>query len=248
MTRPLVIAHRGASHDAPENTLAAFRLAWEQGADAIETDLRLSADGMPVCIHDADGRRTLGDRRVVRDILWSDLATRDAGSWKASHWSSARVCSLPEILAESPADRRLFLELKEGGELPAACARAVRASSVSLDAITFIAFEEAVVTAVKRLLPKCRALWLSKNYRSGAAGGASLSAKVREMGIDGVDLEFGSRLDADLVKELQSRHFSTVTYTVNDAASIRRCAALGLDGLTTDRPADALRWLADISA
>ena len=57
---PLLIAHRGASHEAPENTLAAFRLAWEQGADGIEGDFYLSKDGRIVCIHDKDTKRTAG--------------------------------------------------------------------------------------------------------------------------------------------------------------------------------------------
>ncbi len=248
MSRPLVIAHRGASHDAPENTLAAFLLAWEQGAEAVETDLRLCADGTPVCIHDADARRTLHDHRRIRDLSLEDLARMDAGSWKSPRWASARVCTLAALLSENPSNRHLVLELKEGGDLPAACSRAVRASSVPLEAITLIAFDEAVITAVKNLLPECRALWLTKDYHAGTPGGAKLAAKIREMGIDGVDLEYGSRLDAGLVAELQSRRYSVVTYTVNDAQSLRRCAEIGLDGITTDRPADAIRWLAEISA
>ena len=62
-----LIAHRGASHDAPENTLAAFRLAWEQGADGIEGDFRLSRDGEIICLHDATTRRTAGIDLVVAD-------------------------------------------------------------------------------------------------------------------------------------------------------------------------------------
>lgn len=248
MSPPLVIAHRGASHDAPENTLVAFRLAWEQGADAVETDLRLCADGTPVCIHDADGRRTLKDRRRVRDLSLADLAGTDAGSWKSPRWSTARVCPLSELLAENPPDRRLVLELKEGGDLPASCAQIIRASPVPLETITLIAFDEAVITAIKNHLPECRALWLTKNYHAGAAGGEALATKAREMGIDGVDLEFGQRLDTGLVAELHSRGFSIVTYTVNDPESVRRCAAVGVDGMTTDRPANTIRWLADISA
>lgn len=62
---PFIVAHRGASHDAPENTLAAFELAWEQGADAIEGDFHLTQDGHIVCLHDKDTKRTAGKKLVV---------------------------------------------------------------------------------------------------------------------------------------------------------------------------------------
>ena len=80
---PMITAHRGASHDAPENTLAAFRLAWDQNADAIEGDFRLSADGEIVCIHDADTRRTCGVQLVVAETPFTSLRDLDYGRWKA---------------------------------------------------------------------------------------------------------------------------------------------------------------------
>ncbi|MFM1902441.1 MAG: hypothetical protein RLZZ440_341, partial [Planctomycetota bacterium] len=75
----LITAHRGASYDAPENTLAAFRLAWEQGADAIEADFRLTSDGQIVCVHDADTERVAGVRHVVAETPLAELRALDAG-------------------------------------------------------------------------------------------------------------------------------------------------------------------------
>src|SRR5262245_58873165 len=77
-----LIAHRGASHDAPENTLASVQLAWEQGADAVEVDVHASRDGRIVVIHDASTRKTAGVRGWVRERSWSELSALEVGRWK----------------------------------------------------------------------------------------------------------------------------------------------------------------------
>src|SRR5205085_3299316 len=89
---PLIVGHRGASADAPENTLAAFRLAWEQGADAIEMDLRLTRDGRIVVFHDEDLRRVAGTKNKVKveDLTSEELARFDVGSWKGERWEGER--------------------------------------------------------------------------------------------------------------------------------------------------------------
>lgn len=76
------VAHRGASFDAPENTLIAMKQAWEQGADAIELDLWLSKDGRVVVCHDADTGRTGGVKRKIADQTWAELQQLDVGAWK----------------------------------------------------------------------------------------------------------------------------------------------------------------------
>src|SRR5215510_13176508 len=77
-----VVAHRGASEDAPEHTLAAYRRAIEDGADALECDVRLTADGHLVCVHDRRVNRTSNGRGAVSALELADLATLDFGSWK----------------------------------------------------------------------------------------------------------------------------------------------------------------------
>ena len=94
---PQIIAHRGASADAPENTLAAFRLGWEQDADGIEGDFRLSADGRIVCIHDDDTQRVAGSRLVVSETSYNDLHALDVGRWKGEQWRGERIPSLAEV-------------------------------------------------------------------------------------------------------------------------------------------------------
>ena len=102
----LIIAHRGASADAPENTLAAFRLAWQQGADGIEGDFRLTSDGRIVCFHDDDTARVAGISLIVEETPLTKLRTLDVGAWKGKPWQGERIASLEEVLAEVPAGKQ----------------------------------------------------------------------------------------------------------------------------------------------
>ena len=101
----LVIAHRGASGHAPENTLAAFRKAVSLGAPFIETDLQLSRDARFVAIHDATVDRTTGGRGAVHDLTLAELRRLDAGSWFGSEYAGERLPTLDEIL-EFAKDRK----------------------------------------------------------------------------------------------------------------------------------------------
>ena len=102
-----IIAHRGASFDAPENTLAAFRLAWEQGADGIEGDFMLTADGQIVCFHDLDTQRVAGEMRVVKESTLAELQALDVGRWKGDRWRGERIASLDDVLAVIPQGKQL---------------------------------------------------------------------------------------------------------------------------------------------
>src|SRR3954451_4899727 len=111
---PLLIAHRGESQLAPENTLAAFQLAWSSNDDAIEMDVHLTSDGRVVVCHDDDTVRTTGGRAkcVIRDSTADELRTLDVGSWKDPRYAGERIPLLAEVLSTMPAGKRAFVELK----------------------------------------------------------------------------------------------------------------------------------------
>ena len=241
MNRPLIIAHRGASHDAPENTSAAFRLAWEQGADAIETDLRLTADGVIVGIHDVHGHRTLHDPRYIRSLTLAELQTFDAGAWKHQRWKDERVLALREIVTSLPDGKKLVLELKEDVTVQLV----KELSTAPRNRIVLIAFSDKIIAEAKRLLPECCALWLFNDYASvpKKQRGTFLATRVQKLGIDGVDLRHEYRLTAEIVEPLRAAGRTIFTYTINHASAARRCLKLGVDGITTDRPVQVRRWL-----
>src|SRR5690606_17417748 len=113
------VAHRGASYTAPENTLAAFDLAWQEGADGVEGDFRLTADGHIVCMHDANTERTAGQRLVVAESTLVELKSLDVGTWKHARYADERVPTLAEVLDTVPDGKLFFVELKTGPEIVA---------------------------------------------------------------------------------------------------------------------------------
>lgn len=115
----LVVAHRGASYDAPENTLAAFRLAWDQHADAIEGDFYVTKDQQIVCIHDKTTKRIAPqqpDLSIANSTL-EELQKLDAGSWKHPRYAAERIPTLKEVLGTVPEGKQIFVEIKCGPEI-----------------------------------------------------------------------------------------------------------------------------------
>ncbi|GBD10437.1 Glycerophosphodiester phosphodiesterase [bacterium HR23] len=110
--RPVVVAHRGAMAYAPENTLAAYTLALQQGAEAIELDVHLSQDGVPVVIHDHTLERTTNGKGLVGDHTFAELRALDAGGWFGSAFAGQRILALGEVLAWAQGRIYLKIELK----------------------------------------------------------------------------------------------------------------------------------------
>ena len=129
-----IVAHRGASFDAPENTVAAIKLAWEQKADAAEFDVFLSKDGKIVVIHDADTKRTAGVDRKVADTTLEELRKLDVGKWKDAKFAGEKIPTLEEMLATVPAGKRVFIEVKCGPEIVPELDRVLKASEAQAGA------------------------------------------------------------------------------------------------------------------
>src|SRR5258705_3012033 len=151
----LVIAHRGASGNAPENTLAAFRKAIALGASFIETDLQLSRDAHFVAIHDATVNRTTNGQGAVHDIALADLRKLDAGSWFGSEFARERIPTLEEILEFSKKNDVVFyLEIKPGGSWGGehALIGSLRESE-EIPRTVVISFDPSIVLSVRKIEP-----------------------------------------------------------------------------------------------
>ncbi len=123
--RPIVVAHRGASRYAPENTLTAFDLAIEHGADAVELDVRVTGDGGLVVIHDERLGRTVGDMRLVSQVTTDEVTSLDAGSWLNAKFKGDLVPLLEEALETLRGRAAVLVEIKDGGELGTYAAREI---------------------------------------------------------------------------------------------------------------------------
>lgn len=241
---PAIIGHRGASYDAPENTLAAICLGFDQGADFVEVDLRLTADKQIVLLHDGDTKRTAGLDKKVSDQTLIELRTLDAGSYKGAKWKDERIPTLAEALVAVPAGKGIFLELKAGPEIVPPLADALKNTRLTPEQSVIIAFDYAAITEAKRILPQYKAYWLVAFKLADDGSWTPAPEKVIDQArgkVDGLNLKAGPAINANLVKQANSAGLSVYTWTVNDPNLAQQMTAAGVLGITTDRP----RWLRD---
>lgn len=234
-----IVAHRGSSDEAPENTLAALRLGYEQ-ADACELDIHLSKDGHVVVLHDASTKRTAGLDKPVAQQTLAELRTLDAGKWKGERFADERIPTLAEALALIPDGKRLFIEIKCGPEVIPALAAAIGEAKKKPEQTALIAFNLDTLRRAKETLPALQAYWLSNSKEDPKTRRApeleDLIRKCKGAGLDGLDLDGKFPIDAAFVAKVHAAGLKLYTWTVNDAEAAKRQAAAGVDGITTDRP------------
>lgn len=229
---PQWIGHRGAAARAPENTLAGFRRAAADGARWIECDVRLTADGVPVLLHDATLERTTDGSGPLAAVAWEALRERDAGAWFGSRFRGERVPSLAEALlccAELGLGANLELKAEDGGEreLARAVAAALRAPAPP---VLISSFSAAALREAARESPGTpRGLLLDGAPADGADRAATLGcASVHAA---------AAALDRRSAAALRARGAALLAYTVNDPARARELFALGVAAVFTDDPA-----------
>ena len=235
-----VIAHRGFSKVAPENTLAAFRAALEAGADALEFDVRLTRDGVPVIMHDKTVDRTTNGRGRVGDLTFAQLRKLDAGSHKGPQFKGERVPSLDELLALARGKTLLLCELKSPDRRVPRLVHAALAKHEMADRTLVISFHPASLLAMKRLRADQPIGLLAYPY--DPPGRRALAAKA-----DAVLGFFGS-LDRGAIRGAHKAGLEVLTWTVNDRAEMASMVAQGVDGLITDDVATAREVVAAAAA
>lgn len=237
-----IIAHRGYSAIAPENTVAAFRRAWAAGADACELDLYLTADRKIVVIHDKDTKRTTGVSRVVAESTLAELRELDAGSWKSPKFAGEKIPTLAEALATlPPGSKRFYLEIKCGPEVVPVLAEELEAWKPRAGQLCIIAFDRTVARESKKAMPWLKVLRLSseKTRLKIPVDLAALIAETREDGLDGLDLSLKWPWNETMVDQIRDAGLELCVWTVNDPADVKRLHELGVDAITTDDPAIA---------
>ncbi|WP_188943750.1 glycerophosphodiester phosphodiesterase [Nakamurella endophytica] len=259
---PAVIAHRGASADHPENTMAAFEAAWAAGASWLETDVQPTVDGVPVLLHDDSVERTTGSTGTVRALTSAQLAELDAGSWFLRDAVAAaadpnrdpspgsdrpptagavhRIPTLAQLLAALTPGRRLLLEIK-GAHTRAQVAAVldVLGRSGADDRVLVQSFELDALGHVRALQPHRPVGVLVEDV---ALDPVQL---CRDLGAVAWNPWFGL-LDErpGLVAELHGYGVAVAPWTVDDPAAWQRLDDLGVDGLITNRPGALVRRLA----
>lgn len=246
---PLIIGHRGASASAPENTLAAFARALDDGADGLEFDVRLARDGVPVCIHDATLKRTGLLNARIATLSSTDLSATDVGTWfnrrypkrARDEYSRERIPTLDEVFrATGQRSRRLYVELKcEPGEahaLASAVAGLVRAHALA-GRVVVESFALDAVAELKRIAPEIRAAALFERKLSRPLPSAhALVTQALECRADELALH-RSLVRPRILEAARRAALDVLVWTVDHPSWIARARKVGLCAVITNKPA-----------
>lgn len=235
-----IIAHRGYSARAPENTLASLRLALEAGADAVEWDIHTAACGTPVLFHDPHLGRTTNGVGPVRRRTASQLRALDAGSWFSSEFAGEPIPTLAEAF-ELVRDRAEVVAEVKGWREMEDIDRMVRVTSEAgmTGRTLFIAMDWNVLDRAARVEPGLRIAYIVE--RPERFDEALERARGRERAGLAVDYRF-LLADPERASRAREAGLDTGVWTVNDPADAERLRQLGIRDFTTDRVEDLLRW------
>jgi glycerophosphoryl diester phosphodiesterase len=247
---PIVIAHRGASKAAPENTLAAYVEAITQGAQIAETDVHLSKDGTVVVLHDKTLDRTTGGEGPVADVPLAQLRTLDAGSWFSKDFSGERIPTLSELLGAVRDRMVLCIEIKadpgRGGENIAVAIRDALDASGGRDQAIIFSFYPQQIAAAKSAMPEVPALFLVRPSKGPIPYPTGVLTMARSLGADLIGIDH-RRTTPEFVAQAHSAGFAVFVYTVDSEAQIQAMVAAGVDGIITNAPASTQQHVADIT-
>ena len=249
-----LVAHRGESHDAPENTLPAYRMAVERGF-GFECDVYLSADGRVFTFHDGDLARTSGGKLSKRctEANWeTEISALDVGGWgkwKGSKFEGTRPALLEEVCALARDGRKIYCEVKGGDVRVVGPIRKILEgqSTATPENFLFIAFSDKICRALKEEMPQYKVYWLTGNYhytwpagkpavRGAAVTADEIVAKLRETKADGVDIYFDPELHAKaFVRAVHDAGFEFHVWTIDDPDRAFLAFERGADSVTTNR-------------
>lgn len=239
---PLVLGHRGASAYAPENTLEAFRLALAQGADGLELDVTLSADGVPVVIHDDRLDRTTNGQGPVNRRTLRELKSLDAGYTArfGQQFAGARLPTLAEVFEAFDSAPVINVELKHdhspGRQLAQKVVEVIRTHGQQ-DRVLLSSFQFSSLGRVKALAPELPVALLYMAPIFGPRLAKCLAGRLPHEAHHPASLG----LRAADINWYHQQGLRVNTWTVDDEAEMRRLIADGVDGLITNRPDVAVR-------
>ena len=241
-----LIAHRGESVDAPENTLPAYRTAVERGF-GFECDIYLSKDKQLYTFHDTSLTRTTSGANTNRctDVDWATVEKLNVGGWgkwKGSKFDPTRPALFSEVLALARDGRYIYVEVKgnDPSWVPYIRDEIRKASNVNPGNVLFITFGDKVCAELKRQLPEYKAFFLLGTYRNwkdrtNPWTSDEIVARLRELNADGIDIRFDPDVhDAAFVSRVKAAGFEFHVWTVDDLKKAERAFAAGVDSLTTN--------------
>lgn len=232
-----IIAHRGASHLAPENTMTSVVLGWEKSAD-VEVDVYLTSDNQIVTIHDKTTKRTAGPELKVAETTAAELRKLDFGKFKGQEFAGEKIPFLADIVETIPPGRKLYVEIKYGKEILPFLQKLITDSG-KISQIVIIGFDLETVVASRKLID-VPTYWLKgtardKETKAWIPHDPELIRIAQENGLDGVDVHYAG-VTKEFVDAASAAGQKLYVWTVDDPVEASRLAKLGVAGITTNRP------------
>lgn len=234
-----VIGHRGAMGHAPENTLAAFKKALEQGADMVELDIHRSRDGKLVVMHDASAKRTTGVPNMVMLMSSRQLTQLDAGGWYHRAFEGEPVPLLEDVLTWAKGKIQVNIEVKAAG-CEKEIVRLLQAMDLHNETIV-TAFDHSVLRTLKKLDPKVRTGALISDMMQGLDTVRTIAKTVNPDAINPAK----KLVTPQFVKLAHDLGMAVNVYTVNDPAEMKALITQGVDGIITNYPDRLLTVLSE---
>jgi len=232
----IIIAHRGESYDAPENTHASINLAWKRNDDAVEIDVQLTRDGRIVAIHDKSTLRTGGKLKRISSNTYDNLLLVDIGRFKGRKWKDERIPLLDDVIDKVPENKILFVEVKSDYRIVKLLKNLIRQKVIEPDHIKFIGFDINTMKLIKKTLPEFQSYWIieGKHYKSKSVLKSSIE-ECKDAGLDGLDVQARKYLNSEVIQCVKNNGLKIYTWTVDDPVRAEQLYLDGIDGITTNR-------------
>lgn len=234
-----VIGHRGAAGEAPENTLASFLLAAEQGADMVELDVHLSADGKLIVCHDETLDRTTDQTGAIRDLTANDVIASDAGSWFSPDFSGEQIPLLEEVYEALPDSMEINVEVKDaaGSALDDILLEFLREGK-RMERTVVSSFDHKLLVRLKNKEPQLRiGLLYAADLVDHAGYAALLNVEIFSLH------PFHELIGAKDMENADFADMAVFPYTANEPAQWQRLLDIGVTGIITDYPGKLKTYL-----
>ncbi len=237
-----VIAHRGESFDAPENTLASINRAWENNVECVEIDIHFSKDNEIVVIHDYDTLRMSGTKKVIKRTPLQELKLLNMGSYKNFNLLNEHIPTLREVIETVPSEGKLIIEIKSEDRILEKLKFELDQSELKNSQIEIIAFDLHTIAQAKKIMPEYKMLWLLDLDYFWPHWLLRINKKriiriVKKHQLDGVNVWAGKILNRKFIERFQNAGLLVYTWTVNQPKTAERLLNAGINGITTDRAA-----------
>ncbi|WP_035512835.1 glycerophosphodiester phosphodiesterase [Halalkalibacillus halophilus] len=235
-----VFAHRGASKQAPENTLVAFELANQYGANGIELDVHLTKDHVPVIIHDENIRRTTNGVGFVQSYTFEELASFDAGSWYNPKFNQSKIMSLEQFMEwfvkkEMKVNMELKTKVIEYPNIEQIVSDYINQYQVN-DRTIISSFNPETIQRFREVNKRIELAWLTKiRVRR-------VDLLLEEIGANSIHIN-QRLLSSRMLKLIIERNIPFRVYTVNKTSTMKKCEIMGAKSIITDVPDRALQVL-----